>query len=167
MANTHQFCVYRDRRLKLIVSLQNYIYATQKQSRIFKIHNNVMHSLWLFVKVIIIKWATYLDVLTFTHYYFVYKICLAFIPSSHEIQRSPLVRKHATACLARWWIQPSSLNCIITASIQGYPVWPWIYKLHTDFNQHHITLTPFNTRKYSGNKFIMYNIINNLEILKK
>lgn len=48
-----------------------------------------------------------------------------FIPSSHEIQRSPLVKKQATACLARWWIQPSSRSWVIIASIHGKPVWPW------------------------------------------
>ncbi len=47
-----------------------------------------------------------------------------FIPSSQETHRSPLVRKQATACLARWWIQPSSLSWVITASTQGNPVRP-------------------------------------------
>ncbi|KAJ8951839.1 hypothetical protein NQ318_019814 [Aromia moschata] len=46
---------------------------------------------------------------------------LTFIPSSQESQRSPRVKKHATACLARWWIQPSCLSCVIMASIQGKP----------------------------------------------
>lgn len=49
-----------------------------------------------------------------------------FIPSSHEIQRSPLVKKQATACLARWCIQPSSLNWVMIASIHGNPVWPCV-----------------------------------------
>lgn len=48
-----------------------------------------------------------------------------FIPSSHEIQRSPLVKKQATACLARWCIQPSSRSWVMIASIHGNPVWPW------------------------------------------
>ena len=30
-------------------------------------------------------------------------------PSSQDTQRSPLVRKQATACRARWWIQPWQL----------------------------------------------------------
>lgn len=51
-----------------------------------------------------------------------------FIPSSQEIQRSPLVKKQATACLAKWCIQPSSLNWVIIASIQGNPVWPYFLK---------------------------------------
>lgn len=50
--------------------------------------------------------------------------CNTFMPSSHEIQRSPRVRKQATACLAKWWIQPSSRSCVIIASIQGKPVCP-------------------------------------------
>lgn len=51
-----------------------------------------------------------------------------FIPSSQEIQRSPLVKKQATACLAKWCIQPSSLSWVIIASIQGNPVWPCFLK---------------------------------------
>ena len=47
-----------------------------------------------------------------------------FIPSSQEIQRSPRVRKHAAAWRAIWWIHPSCLSCVITASIHGNPVWP-------------------------------------------
>ena len=47
-----------------------------------------------------------------------------FIPSSQLCHRSPLVRKQATACLARWWIQPSSLSWVMMASIQGKPVFP-------------------------------------------
>ena len=47
-----------------------------------------------------------------------------FIPSSQEIQRSPRVRKHATACRAIWWIHPSCLSCVIMASIHGNPVCP-------------------------------------------
>lgn len=50
---------------------------------------------------------------------------LTFIPSSQEIQRSPRVRKQATACRAKWWIQPSSLSWVMMASIHGKPVWPF------------------------------------------
>lgn len=46
------------------------------------------------------------------------------MPLSQLIQRSPLVRKQATACLARWWIQPSCLSWVMMASIQGKPVRP-------------------------------------------
>ena len=53
------------------------------------------------------------------------KIFFTFIPSSQEIQRSPLVRKQATACLAKWCIQPSSLSWVMIASIHGNPVWPY------------------------------------------
>lgn len=55
---------------------------------------------------------------------------LTFIPSSHEIQRSPRVKKQATECLAKLWIHPVCLNCIIIASIHGNPVLPckaWIH----------------------------------------
>jgi len=47
-----------------------------------------------------------------------------FMPLSQLIHRSPLVRKQATACRARWWIQPSCLSCVMMASIQGKPVRP-------------------------------------------
>lgn len=47
-----------------------------------------------------------------------------FMPLSQLIHKSPLVRKQATACRARWWIQPSCLNWVIMASIQGKPVRP-------------------------------------------
>lgn len=43
-------------------------------------------------------------------------------PSSQLIHRSPLVRKQATACLARWWIQPSCLSWVMMASMKGNPV---------------------------------------------
>lgn len=56
-----------------------------------------------------------------------------FIPSSQEIQRSPLVKKQATACLAKWCIQPSSLSCVMIASIQGNPVWPCPTNVFYDF----------------------------------
>ena len=46
------------------------------------------------------------------------------MPLSQLTHRSPLVRKQATACRARWWIQPSCLSCVIMASIQGKPVRP-------------------------------------------
>ena len=57
-----------------------------------------------------------------------YKVIITFIPSSQLIQRSPLVRKQPTACLAKWWIQPSCCSCIIMASIHGKPVFPWKQK---------------------------------------
>lgn len=40
-------------------------------------------------------------------------------PSSQLIHRSPRVRKQATACLARWWIQPSFLSWVMMASMKG------------------------------------------------
>ena len=43
-------------------------------------------------------------------------------PLSQLTYRSPRVRKQATECLARWCIQPSRCNCVMIASIQGYPV---------------------------------------------
>ena len=46
------------------------------------------------------------------------------MPLSQLTHRSPLVRKQATACRARWWIQPSCLSCVMMASIQGKPVRP-------------------------------------------
>ena len=46
------------------------------------------------------------------------------MPSSQLIQRSPLVRKHPTACRAKWWIHPSCRSCTIIASIHGKPVFP-------------------------------------------
>ena len=49
---------------------------------------------------------------------------LTLTPDSQLIQRSPLVRKQATACLARWWIHPSCLSWVMIASIQGKPVLP-------------------------------------------
>lgn len=49
---------------------------------------------------------------------------LTLTPHSQLIQRSPRVRKQATACLARWWIQPSCRSCVMIASIQGKPVLP-------------------------------------------
>ncbi len=49
---------------------------------------------------------------------------LTFMPLSQLIHRSPLVRKQATACRARWWIQPSCLSWVMMASIQGKPVRP-------------------------------------------
>lgn len=45
-----------------------------------------------------------------------------FCPSSQLIHRSPLVRKQATACLARWWIHPSCLSWVMMASMKGKPV---------------------------------------------
>lgn len=45
-------------------------------------------------------------------------------PLSQLTQRSPRVRKQATACRARWWIQPSCLSWVMMASIQGKPVLP-------------------------------------------
>ena len=45
-----------------------------------------------------------------------------FLPSSQLIQRSPLVRKQATACRARWWIQPSRRSWVMMASMKGKPV---------------------------------------------
>ena len=45
-----------------------------------------------------------------------------FWPSSQLIHRSPLVRKQATACRARWWIQPSCLSWVMMASMKGKPV---------------------------------------------
>lgn len=45
-----------------------------------------------------------------------------FWPSSQLIHRSPLVRKQATACLARWWIHPSCLSWVMMASMKGKPV---------------------------------------------
>ena len=42
-----------------------------------------------------------------------------FMPCSQLIHKSPLVRKQATECLARWWIQPSCLSCVIIASMNG------------------------------------------------
>lgn len=49
-----------------------------------------------------------------------------FIPSTHDIHRFPRVKKQATECHAKSWIQPSSRSWIITASIHGKPVCPWI-----------------------------------------
>lgn len=103
-----------------------------------------------------------------------------FIPSSHESQRSPLtanehdwilniskaipkniviiyrVKKQATACLAKWWIQPSSLNCVIIASIYKYQTSEIVYEIkvfwiHSDLSRIQIypwisslTLSPFS-----------------------
>lgn len=46
------------------------------------------------------------------------------MPLSQLIHRSPLVRKQATACRAKWWIHPSCLSWVMMASIQGKPVRP-------------------------------------------
>lgn len=51
-----------------------------------------------------------------------------FWPSSQLIHKSPRVRKHATACRARWWIHPSRRSCVMMASMKGNPVRAWIHK---------------------------------------
>lgn len=55
---------------------------------------------------------------------------LTFCPSSQLIHRSPLVRKHATACLAKWWIHPSCLSWVMMASMKGYPVRAFVETQH-------------------------------------
>ena len=58
--------------------------------------------------------------ISFPHFYKLNTI-RAFCPSSQLIQRSPWVRKQATAWRARWWIHPSCVSWVMMASLNGAP----------------------------------------------